>query len=85
MMPVLQLDNLQYLQHSVRTLQLLPDHRTISTTYSTQWNSFPAPELYGLSWLDENMSHGAKAGFWLDDTAAYTFVGETTILPRTVV
>ena len=51
---------------------------------STRWNSCLAPELNGLSSLDENMSHGASAGFWLDDIAAYTFVGETTILPRTV-
>jgi hypothetical protein len=28
--------------------------------------------------------YGANAGFSLDDTAAYTFVGETTILLRTV-
>jgi hypothetical protein len=58
---------------------------TTPYNYSTQWNSCPAPELYGFSWLDENMSHGANARFWLDDTAAYTFVGETTNLPRTVV
>jgi hypothetical protein len=31
------------------------------------------------------MSRGVNAGFWLDNTAAYTFVGETTILPLTVI
>jgi hypothetical protein len=58
--------------------------KTISI-YSTRWNSCLAPELCGLSWLDENLSRGANTGFWLDETAAYTFVRETTILPRTVV
>jgi hypothetical protein len=31
------------------------------------------------------MSRGANTGFLLDDTAAYTFVRETTIPPRTVI
>ena len=47
------------------------------------WNSCLAPELYGLSWLDKNMSRDANTGFLLHDTA-HTFIRETTILPRTV-